>query len=64
MIYNKENREEIIKKSHERSRKYGIKREQVVSKKILKGQEVADNIKSNEELIRTAEPFMRLFMTS
>lgn len=60
MIYNKENREEIIKKSHERSRKYGIQREQVVSKKILKGQEVADNIKNNEELIRTAEPFMKI----
>ena len=60
MTYNKENREEIIKKSHERSRKYGIQREQVVSKKILKGQAVVDNIKKNEELIRTAAPFMKI----
>ena len=60
MTYNKENREEIIKKSHERSQKYGIQREQVVSKKILKGQDVVDNIKNNEELIRTAAPFMKI----
>lgn len=60
MTYNKENREEIIKKSHERSQKYGIQREQIVSKKILKGQAVVDNIKNNEELIRIAAPFMKI----
>jgi transcriptional regulator with PAS, ATPase and Fis domain len=60
MTYNKGNREEIIKKSHERSQKYGIQREQVVSKKILKGQAVVDNIKNNDELIRIAAPFMKV----
>lgn len=60
MTYNKKNREEIIKKSHERSQKYGIKIEQVVSNKILKGQEVVDNIKNNKELIRTAAAFMKI----
>ena len=60
MTYNKRNREEIIKKSHERSQKYGIKIEQVVSNKILKGQEVVDNIKNNKELIRTAAAFMKI----
>ncbi|MBK5242416.1 sigma 54-interacting transcriptional regulator [Clostridium sp.] len=60
MTYNKRNREEIIKKSHERSQKYGIKIEQVISNKILKGQQVADNIKNNKELIRTAAAFMKI----
>ncbi|MBU3146418.1 sigma-54-dependent Fis family transcriptional regulator [Clostridium sp. CF012] len=60
MTYNKGSREEIIKKSHERSQKYGIKKEQVVSKRILKGQQVVENIKNNQELIRTADAFMKI----
>ncbi|MGV8984316.1 sigma-54-dependent Fis family transcriptional regulator [Clostridium sp.] len=60
MTYNNKNREEIIKKSHERSQKYGIKKEQVVSNRILKGQQVVDNIKNNQELIRTADSFMMI----
>ncbi|HEY8891627.1 MAG TPA: sigma 54-interacting transcriptional regulator [Clostridium sp.] len=60
MTYTKENREDIIKKSHERSRKYGIQIEQVRSKKILRGQAAADNMKINEELIRIATPFMKI----
>lgn len=60
MTYNKRNREEIIKKSHERSQKYGIKKEQVVSNGILKGQQVIDNIKNNQELIRIADSFMMI----
>ncbi len=59
-MYSKGSREEIIKKSHERSQKYGIKKEQVISRKILKGQQVVDNIKNNNELIRTAEAFMNI----
>jgi len=60
MTYSKENREDIIKKSHDRSRAYGILREQVVSRKILRGQEAIDKIKSNEGIIKIATPFMKI----
>ncbi|KYH34605.1 acetoin dehydrogenase operon transcriptional activator AcoR [Clostridium tepidiprofundi DSM 19306] len=59
MPYTKELHDEIIRKSHERSLKYGIEKERVESKKILKGSEISLNIKKNQELIRIATPFIK-----
>jgi sigma-54 dependent transcriptional regulator, acetoin dehydrogenase operon transcriptional activator AcoR len=58
-MYNKKRQEEIIKKSHERSKEYGIEKERTVSRKILKGRDVSENIRHNRELIRIATPFMK-----
>lgn len=59
-MYTREKREEIIQKSHKRSAEYGIEKERVVSKKILKADEVSKNIEKNKALIRVAEPFMKV----
>jgi transcriptional regulator of acetoin/glycerol metabolism len=50
---------EIIKRSHKRSEVYGIEKERKVSKKILSGKDISDNIKNNKELIRVAESFFK-----
>jgi len=49
---------EIIKKSHQRSEEYGIKKNQVFPSKILKGNEVSSNLVLNEYLLRIANPFI------
>ncbi|KEI05585.1 sigma-54-dependent Fis family transcriptional regulator [Clostridium botulinum] len=58
MKYNKKIHEEIIKKSHIRSMKYGVERERVVSKKILSGKDFVVNIRKNQSLIKAAVPMM------
>ena len=60
MSYPIDKKDEIIKKSHERSLKYGIEKERIVSKKILIGNEVTENIKQNKELIMIAAPFTKI----
>lgn len=49
---------EIIERSHQRSIRYGIEKEQVVSKKILSHEAASENIRKNSELIRIAIPLM------
>jgi len=51
--------EEIIRKSHERSRQFGVEKERVFSKKILKGKDVVAILEKNKELIDIAAPFAR-----
>lgn len=50
--------EEVIKKSHERSIKYGIKKEQTLPKNILSNEEISMNLRKNSKLINTALPFI------
>src|ERR1035437_4501790 len=58
MSENKKRHDEIVKRSHERSRKLGIDREQTFSKRILKGREIASQMELNTLLLDVAEPFM------
>lgn len=58
MSENKKRHDEIIKRSHERSRKLGIERDQTFSKRILKGREIASQMELNTLLLDVAEPFM------
>ncbi|KOA18302.1 acetoin dehydrogenase operon transcriptional activator AcoR [Clostridium homopropionicum DSM 5847] len=58
MDYKKDQRSEVIEKSHLRSINYGIEKERLVSKKILKGRERDYNIKSKESIIKVATPVM------
>jgi transcriptional regulator with PAS, ATPase and Fis domain len=58
-MYNIIEKDEIIKRSHKRSEVYGIEKERKVSKKILSGRDVSDNIRNNKELIRVAAPFTK-----
>lgn len=58
--YNNEMRDEIIKRSHERSESYGVDRNRVVSKKILTGKDVTSQIKNNRELLKVASPFIKI----
>ena len=59
MDYNKKDKLEIIKSSHERSLDYGIKKSRIFPKKILKLQATKDNTKKNEKLLNIASRFMR-----
>lgn len=59
-MYNKKSHDEMIKNSHERSKEYGIEKERIVSKKILKGKEVSDAIRNNKRLITVAAPFVKI----
>lgn len=52
--------DEIIKRSHERSKSYGVDKDTVISKKILKGEEVSSNIKNNSVLLKVAAPFIKI----
>ena len=53
-MYSKEKHGEIVKKSHERSINYGVEKERVFPKKILKGNEVLTNIQKNNMLMENA----------
>lgn len=59
-MYNKGLHDEIIKKSHERSKKYGVEKERSISKKILKGGEISTALRENADLIKKAAPFMKI----
>lgn len=54
-----ENQIEIIKKSHERSVNYGIKKNRIFPKKILNSEEMSSNIKHNEKFLSIASPFIK-----
>ncbi|MBZ4662572.1 MAG: hypothetical protein JG776_254 [Caloramator sp.] len=54
------NHEEIIKKSHERSNKYGIETDRIYPKKILTKEEIPLLMKKNKDLIRIASPFIKI----
>lgn len=58
--YNSKVHDEIIKRSHERSKSYGIDKSMTVSQKILVGQDVISKIKSNRELLKVAAPFIKI----
>jgi PAS domain S-box-containing protein len=59
-MYLKNKHEEIIKESHERCIEYGVEKERIQPKKILRGNEVSENINNNRDLLRVASPFMEL----
>lgn len=52
------NPREIIKKSHERCKEYGVNKEQIFPSKILRGDEVNSHLMHNRYLIRLASPFI------
>lgn len=60
MKSNNKNHEEIIKKSHERSNKYGIETSRIYPKKILTKEEIPLLMKKNRDLIRIASPFIKI----
>lgn len=57
-LYTRENHDEIIKKSFERSIKYGVKKGQVLPKRVLSEEEIKQTIKKNSEFIKTASTFI------
>lgn len=58
MRYSEEFKKAIIKKSHIRSELYGIEKERVEPKKILKGTEMSKALKENKDIIEVASPIM------
>ncbi|WP_138207265.1 sigma-54-dependent Fis family transcriptional regulator [Haloimpatiens lingqiaonensis] len=42
-----------------RSEKYGIEKERISSKKILKGEQISNNIRNNRGLLKIAAPFIK-----
>jgi transcriptional regulator of acetoin/glycerol metabolism len=57
-MYDKYNHSDIVKRSHERSLRYGIEKERVVSKKILNHEDMVKNISKNKGILQVAAPFM------
>ncbi len=57
--YDKEKINLIIERSHMRSEKYGIEKERISSKKILKGEQISNNIRNNRGLLKIAAPFIK-----
>lgn len=60
MNYNKENQIDIIKKSHERSVDYGIEKNRIFPRKVLKPEEMKNNIDKNEKLLNIASQFIKI----
>lgn len=60
MDYNKENQNDIIRKSHERSKNYGIEKNRIFPKKILNHDEMAGNIEKNKNLLNSAMQFIKI----
>lgn len=52
--------DEMVKKSHERSEKYGIEKERVVPRKVLTKEQISRHLRANKEFIRVAAPFMKI----
>lgn len=57
--YDKDNINRIIERSHMRSEEYGIEKERVSPKKILKGEQISNNIRNNRGLLKIAAPFIK-----
>lgn len=60
MIYGKDKQDNIIKKSHERSVYFGIEENRVFPKKILKGDEITNNIEKNKKFLKIASQFIEI----
>ncbi|MGO5090942.1 sigma-54-dependent Fis family transcriptional regulator [Clostridium sp. LCP25S3_F10] len=60
MIYGKDKQDNIIKKSHERSVCFGIEENRVFPKKILKGDEITNNIEKNKSFLKIASQFIEI----
>lgn len=57
-LYTKEDHDEIIKKSFERSIKYGVKKGQVLPERVMSEEEIQQAIAKNSEFIKTASTFI------
>ena len=60
MNYNKKDQVEIVKKSHERSAKYGIEKNRIFPKKILNFEEANHTLENNQRLLSNATPFIKI----
>jgi len=58
----KENKDFIIRQSHDRSKAFGIEPERRFPKRILKGHELDEHLEQNRELIDVAQPVMDQLM--
>ena len=56
----KQSHDDIIRKSHERSLKFGVAKDRLYSAKILKGTDINKKLEANRDLIDTANPFLKL----
>ncbi|GAA0082231.1 sigma-54-dependent Fis family transcriptional regulator [Clostridium sporogenes] len=54
------NHDEIIRSSHNRCMKYGIKKEKIFPTTIIKGDKFKLLLKKNNELIKVAKPFIKI----
>ncbi|WP_434305504.1 sigma-54 interaction domain-containing protein [Clostridium botulinum] len=54
------NHDEIIRSSHNRCMKYGIKKEEIFPTTIIKGDKFKLLLKKNNELIKVAKPFIKI----
>ncbi|WP_035293840.1 sigma-54-dependent Fis family transcriptional regulator [Clostridium sp. KNHs214] len=57
--YDKDNINKIIERSHMRSEEYGIEKERVSPRKMLKGEQISNNIRNNRGLLKIAAPFIK-----
>jgi len=55
---NLKNQNELIKRSHERSKAFGVKEDQIISKKILNMKELSQMMKHSNNLLEIASPFI------
>lgn len=62
-MINKKMHEDIIKRSHERSELYGVEKNRVVSKRIIKGKYIKENLIKNQRLIKSASVDMKTLDT-
>lgn len=53
-----DNKTSIISNSHKRSKIYGVEKNRVVSKKIIKGEELKKTVLLNKKMISVSEPYM------
>jgi sigma-54 dependent transcriptional regulator, acetoin dehydrogenase operon transcriptional activator AcoR len=60
MIEKSHSHRDIIKKSHQRCKEYGVDKEQLFPSKILQGNEVSTHLARNEYLLNFAIPFMQI----
>ncbi len=60
----KESKRIIIKKSHERSKKYGVEPNQQFPRQIIKGLDLRQHLESSTELMQVAEPIIDQLLAS
>lgn len=59
-----DSKENIINRSHERSKKYGVEPERIYPRQIVKGAELTHQFELSEELIQVAEPIIEQLLTT